>query len=270
MEKLFELWGGRSPKWEIKYEALINKFADYGKGTNSFSEDRAKIYGAGYEIYIIAFFIGLYFNRQKPLNKDKSKIKDFGWAIQNWGNIERRNGRSPYGKIREYIFAALVARTEIDFLELDKGDLSARKAVDALIKTMEDYANYGFDYLDEKLEDNPNYFYKDAAFLREFLQFFMSNDEISTDEEPESLDAPENLEEVDDIEIPEVDEAAMKAAMEDIQEADTSSKVSSRWTTSEIKELKELRRAGLDTTQLAQYFRREKSSVEEQLSKYGL
>ena len=193
MEKLFEIWGGRSPKWENKYEPLITQFADYGKGTNSFSDDRAKIYGAGYELYIIAFFIGLYFDRKKELNKDKSKVKDFGWAIQNWGNIERRNGRNPYGKIREYMFAALVARTDIDFIALDKGELTARKVVDALIHTMEDYANYGFDYLSDKLEDNPNYFYKEAAFLREFLQFFISKNEADsdTDEEPESLDEEE-------------------------------------------------------------------------------
>lgn len=196
MDKLFEIWGGRSPKWETKYESLIKQFADYGKGTNAYSDDRAKIYGAGYEIYIIAFFIGLYFNRRKELNKDKSKVNDFGWAIQNWGNIERRNGRTPYGKIREYMFAALVARTDTDYIELDKGELSARKVVDALIHTMEDYANYGFSYLNEKLEENPNYFYKEAAFLREFLQFFMNQGDTDADDEPESLDdEPESLDE---------------------------------------------------------------------------
>jgi len=181
MDKLFDLWGGRSPKWEIKYEKMINQFAEYGKGTNAMSENRAKVFGAGYEMYIVAFFIGLYFDRQKPLNQDRAKVKDFGWQIQNWGNIEKRNGRNPYGKIREYMFAALIAKTDIDFIELEKGNITARKAVDALIKTMEDYANFGFDYMAEQLEDNINCFYKEGGFLNMFLQFI--KDKLETKEE---------------------------------------------------------------------------------------
>ena len=107
-----------------------------------------------------------------------------------WGRIEERQGREKYEQIREYIFAALVARTDIDFIALDKGELSIKKAVDKLIDKMEQYANYGFDYMAEKLEDNPNYFFKDTSFLRIFLDFL--NDEGEKEEEigdePESLD----------------------------------------------------------------------------------
>ncbi|MCQ2077147.1 MAG: glycoside hydrolase family 15 [Bacteroidaceae bacterium] len=189
MEKLFELWGGRSPRWELKYEKMITQFADYGKGTNALSEDKSKIFGAGYEMYIVAFFIGLYFDRQKPLNQDKAKSKDFGWAIQNWGNIERRSGRSPYGKIREYMFAALIAKTDIDFIELDKGHITPRKAVDALIRTMEDYANYGFDYMQEQLEENPNCFYKEGGFLNMFLPFVKEKLDATPESDAVSRDA---------------------------------------------------------------------------------
>lgn len=189
MEKLFELWGGRSPRWELKYEKMINQFTDYGKGTNALSEDKSKIFGAGYEMYIVAFFIGLYFDRQKPLNQDKAKSKDFGWAIQNWGNIERRSGRSPYGKIREYMFAALIAKTDIDFIELDKGHITPRKAVDALIRTMEDYANYGFDYMQEQLEENPNCFYKEGGFLNMFLPFVKEKLDATPESDAVSRDA---------------------------------------------------------------------------------
>lgn len=192
MDKLFDLWGGRSPKWEIKYEKMITQFADYGKGTNTMSEDKAKIFGAGYELYIVAFFIGLYFDRQKPLNQDKSKIKDFGWPIQNWGNIEKRNGRNQYGKIREYMFAALIAKTDIDFIEVEKGNITARKAVDALIRTMEDYTNFGFDYMAEQLEDNANCFYKEGGFLNMFLPFIKEKMEALEQEDmPEIIGSRE-------------------------------------------------------------------------------
>ena len=57
---------------------------------------------------------------------------------------------------------------------------------------MEEYANFGFDFITEKLEDDPNFFFKDTAFLRIFLGFITS-DEVDgedsvNDDEPESLD----------------------------------------------------------------------------------
>lgn len=48
------------------------------------------------------------------------------------------------------MFAALIARTDIDFIALDKGEMTARKAVDLLMDKMEGYANWGFDFIKEK------------------------------------------------------------------------------------------------------------------------
>lgn len=53
----------------------------------------------------------------------------------------------------------------------------------------EEYANYGFDYIQEKLEDNPNFFFKETAFLRVFLGFlYKEEDTEDFDDAPESLD----------------------------------------------------------------------------------
>ena len=98
-------------------------------------------------------------------------------------------GRVSYGRIREYIFAALIARTDIDFIALDKGEITVRKVVDMLIEKMEEYANFGFAYINEKMEDNPEYFFKESAFIRLFLSFTEAKfDSSSSDCEPESLD----------------------------------------------------------------------------------
>lgn len=186
-DKLYTSWAARSPQWEIKYEDIIKTFCDYGKGENSLREARGKLFGAGYELFIVAFFIGLYSNLRRTLTEDSTKRKVFGVPIQNWGNIENRLGRNAYPKIRDYIFVALVARTDFDFLSLEKGEVSSRKAVDMLIQTMEEYANFGFRYIKEKIEDNPNYFYDETAFLNIFLSFDANNKEDFEDE-PESLD----------------------------------------------------------------------------------
>ena len=104
MESLYESWAKRNPSWERRYQStVVDVFCDYGKGVSSFLEARGKIFGAGYEIFIIAFFIGLYHNRTKPLIEDRDKKKVFGQAIQYWGNIENRIGRTSYGNIRREV-----------------------------------------------------------------------------------------------------------------------------------------------------------------------
>lgn len=190
MESLYELWSKRNPEWEERYQnSVISVFSDYGKGVNQYQEVRGKIFGAGYEVFILAFFIGLYNNKTKPLVLDKAKRKHFGWPISNWGTGESRLGRTQYPRLREYMFAALIARTDIDFIALDKGEITQRKVVDDLITKMEEYANYGFDFIQEKMEENPNYFFKDTAFLRVFLDFLKKDEEnAEMDDVPESLD----------------------------------------------------------------------------------
>lgn len=55
-DKLFDLWEGRDPEFEVQYEEpIIKSLCDYGKGTSQYQESRAKVLGAGYEAYIMAF-----------------------------------------------------------------------------------------------------------------------------------------------------------------------------------------------------------------------
>ncbi len=178
MESLYDIWSRRNPQWEKRYqESIMDVFTDYGRGTTAYQVARAKIFGAGYEAFIIAFFIGLYFDQTKPLVEDKALIKTYGQPIQYWGNQENRLGRTSYGQIREFMFAALVARTDIDLIALDKGEITVRKVVDQLVDKMEQYANFGFSFMYEKMEEDPNYFFKETAFLHLFLSFLKDKKE---------------------------------------------------------------------------------------------
>lgn len=141
-----------------------------------------------------AFFQNYYFHRSRILghwlNTDTTKLKSLGQPIQFWDNIDSVKGRKPYPKLREYIFVSLIARTDIDLIALDKGELSERKAVDMLMQTMEEYANFGFHLIEDKLIDDANCFYSEMAFLEMFLSFETTHLETQTEEEdePESLD----------------------------------------------------------------------------------
>ena len=86
---------------------------------------------------------------------------------------------------------ALVAKTEIDWLAVDKGELPLADAVTELIHTMEEYANYGFSVMEEKLKADPSYFFSHRSFLDIFLQLTNKQSEIFTeDEEPEEAEEP--------------------------------------------------------------------------------
>jgi flagellar motor component MotA len=52
------------------------------------------------------------------------------------------------------------------------------QAVDMLKETMEQYANYGFHAIEEKMKDSPNHFYKNTGFLDMLVQPSKIDDEI--------------------------------------------------------------------------------------------
>ena len=186
-EKLIDIWGRRNPKFEKKYEdSVIKVLSEYGKKANDTTTAKGKIFGNGYEPYIIAFFIGLYAGKRLPLSDD---TRDLRWPLQNWGNVEARGLRKAYPALRSYMFIALVAKTDIDWIALDKGDIEASSVVSNLIKTMEEYANYGFSVMEEKLKADPAYFFSNRSFLDIFLQLTdKSVNDTDEDETPESID----------------------------------------------------------------------------------
>ena len=56
-------------------------------------------------------------------------------------------------------------------------------------KKMEEYANFGLDFIEEKLEADPNCFFNDKAFLRVFMSFISpdTSDSGFVDDEPDEL-----------------------------------------------------------------------------------
>lgn len=167
-EGLYDLWAKRNPKFETHFEEnLLRLFTDYGVGSSDGMVSKGKILGGGYELYIYAFFVGLYSDSKRELTGD---TKVLGQPIQFWGNLDSKKFRKAYPKLREYIFTALVAKTaDLDLISLEKGEITDRRAVDYLIDTMEQYANFGFHSIEEKMKSNPNYFFKNTGFLNMIL-----------------------------------------------------------------------------------------------------
>ena len=189
---IYDVWGRKTPSFEVHYQKeVISILSDYGHGTNKNSEDKAKVLGAGYEVLIMAFFIGLYSNKMLPF-EEYADIKDTGQPIQFWGNLDSKTRRRAYPKLREYMFIALVARTpDIDWIELDKGKRTVNECVALLMDTMEQYINYGLSVIREKLQEDESYFYSKSSFLDIFKELTNPKEKtvrIVNDDIPESLD----------------------------------------------------------------------------------
>ena len=187
-EKLIDLWGRRNPRFEKRYEqSVIRVISDYGVGASVNTGAKGKILGAGYEPYIMPFFIGLYANKRIPLSEDANELKGLGQPLQYWGNLDSKKFRKAYPNLRSYIFIALVAKTDIDWIALDKGLIEPGAVVTALVNAMEEYANYGFSVMEEKLNEDKGYFFSNRAFLDMFLQ--LTDKQISEEES----ETPEDL-----------------------------------------------------------------------------
>ena len=258
MESLFDAWGKKNPEWEKKYaELLMEPFTDYGRGTSQYTVSRGKIFGAGYEMFIIGFFIGLYFDKTKKLPDDKSKRKDFGHPIMFWGSQEGKLklGRTSYKKIQEYMFAEKKKKTDIDFISLEKGEISVNDAANSLKHKMEEYANYGFHYLEDMLEDDPNSLFKDSAFLKIFTSFIsddnQENDDVENFEEDIESFEDEKLE--DDV----IDEETLRAEAE------------KPWTEDDIERLTLFFEHGMELPSIAERLGKSLYAVQYQLSLLG-
>jgi len=115
------------------------------------------------------FFICSYYNKFTPIPDGKMKT-DFSHHLQHWGSKTTVLTRKDFINLQENMFIALLAKTDIDLVALEKGELDEDDAVKDLIKTMESYTNGGLILIKEKLEENPNYFLQPTSFLNMILE----------------------------------------------------------------------------------------------------
>ena len=106
----------------------------------------------------------MYNDEYIPISDNEKKV-DFSHHIQHWGSKTTISVRKDFTNLQEYIFAVLVAKTDLDFISLDIGEITEDQAVKELIHTMEAYTNGGLTLILEKLQDNPAYFLNPTSFL---------------------------------------------------------------------------------------------------------
>lgn len=171
MNYLKDMWAERIPNYNIDYQFIFDKLANKGnEGGNN--EERAletgRVFATQYELYIYAFFLGLYSNESPQLS---TKKENFGHKISEWGKKSRSSLRDSFTEIQNFIFIALITKCDIDFIQLERSssEEDTKMAISKLIELMEDYTNRGLQLIKEKIEDNENYFISSSAAPINFL-----------------------------------------------------------------------------------------------------
>ncbi|MDT8887815.1 hypothetical protein VR610_10150 [Aquirufa regiilacus] len=169
MNNLFEKWKTRIPKYSEAHKDLFISLSQKFGAEGEKKINLGKHFSTNYELYTYAFFLGLYNDELAPISEGEKKT-DFSHHIQHWGSKTTVSTRKDFTNLQENIFIALLAKTDIDLVALEKGELEEDDAVKALIKTMESFTNGGLILIKEKLEENSNYFLQPTSFLNMILE----------------------------------------------------------------------------------------------------
>lgn len=173
MSTLYESWLNRIDSYyeEQFFEPVVERLCQYHGGSADGRIAKGKTFNAGYEVFICAFFIGLYYGERKPLTGEKRK---FRMEMSSWGKKKNELDRKSYTVLQKYIFTALVAKSDVDLLALDKGDVDNESICNILMTTLNEYANTGFYLMKKQLDDNPDCFFESAGLLQ-MVQNFCPN-----------------------------------------------------------------------------------------------
>lgn len=167
MENLFDKWKTKIPKYSEVHKKLFTALSQKFGAEGEKKINLGKHFSTNYELYMYAFFLGLYNDEFSPIPSGEKKT-DFNHHIQHWGSKSRLD-RKDFTSLQEIIFIALIAKTELDILALEKGEIEEDEVVKQLIHTMESYTNGGLTLIKEKIDENPNYFLQAPSFLNMIL-----------------------------------------------------------------------------------------------------
>ncbi len=142
--QLRDLIGQKRPRYKEQYRTLIENISKKGdtSGKGDFSS-----FGAFYQTYMYAFIIGYKLGEPNFIQANE-KSSDF-FVFSQWGPTS----------IRDYILMILLNKSErfgFKWIELENvNDEAVNIFVTELFRQMEGYANAGFEYLQDKW-DNEN------------------------------------------------------------------------------------------------------------------
>jgi len=135
----------------------------FKKMENLFESFRAKIpnFNADYKTDV--------FEKLSLYGGGGKKKENFRVPIKDWGNKTGRLLRKDFSQIQEYIFTALIAKADIDFIAIEKGQIDEDSVIKNLLYQFESFTNGGLIFLKSKYEEHPAYFMR-ATYLLDLIK----------------------------------------------------------------------------------------------------
>lgn len=142
MNLLKKRFNSLKPRYLKSFEPMITRYAQFGGGSAEDKFNKAKAFSNVYEFYIYAFFLGLAKDRVLDITP-QDEAKGF-MEIENW---------KPY-ELAEQLLICAIGESDFDMNSvenMEKADIY--KESSKVNATIEKYANGGFLYIQEKIEE---------------------------------------------------------------------------------------------------------------------
>lgn len=163
MDSLFDEWRRVIPQYSTRFKDLFASLAHKYTASSEKVSSLGKHFEVQYELYTYAFFLGLYSDTRVKFGDDEKKW-NFSNPIETWGS--RRTTRKDYKYIQDYMFMAVVAKSDTDLLALEKGEIESKEIVKQLSNVLEEYVYGGLTIISEKMEDGLNPFLTNDSFMK--------------------------------------------------------------------------------------------------------
>lgn len=144
-----------SPGYHSDYKGLIKQYSQFGGGAEGEKYHQGRYFSNVYEFYLYAFFLGIKKELKYDLHAD-DRLNVF-WEIVNWKPKE----------LVDHLLVCAIEKSDFDMLEIqnmDESELSLE--IRKLKSSIEEYANGGFKFISEKVQEDPDQAEQDDFFIK--------------------------------------------------------------------------------------------------------
>ncbi|MCC4832816.1 hypothetical protein LMH66_09245 [Shewanella sp. 10N.7] len=155
MSILKKKFGKLKPGYLPKFKDFFEQITQFGGGVEGEKYIKAKSFSNAYELYIYAFFIGLYKDKKVDITED-DKLNGF-WEMENWRPIT----------LTDSLITCAIAESNFNMSALEEGDDKfISEQVKLVKKVIESYANGGLELIKNEIDQDPELLEDDMYFIR--------------------------------------------------------------------------------------------------------
>lgn len=149
----------KSPKYSNRYRAIIERFAKNNarnsRERGSTADEKGKFFDNYYEIFMYATFLGLRTDNKIAFATNEERHSFI--PIKDWKHTDLVN----------VILSCAIVKSEIDLNAIEdmKEESDINREILSVSKTIEEYANGGFEIIEKKMQEEPYLFEGDYCFV---------------------------------------------------------------------------------------------------------